>query len=118
MNRKRTRRFSRQLERRIVQLYLSGISSVQLADRYGCTASRVASIMQRHNRSMRTLVEAARLREGKPLTEDPTPEQIAERTAKIREDWDEEEHRYRAGIPKRTPYEFPLISQLQHGIRC
>ena len=40
--------------------------------------------------------------------ESPTPEQIAKRAAKIRDGWDEEQTRKRAGAPE-FPYEIPTV---------
>ena len=41
---------------------------------------------------------------------DPTPEEIAERAAEVRQGWSEMEHRRRAGLPESAGWEAPTIS--------
>lgn len=41
---------------------------------------------------------------------DPTPEEIAERAAEVRQGWSELEHRRRAGLPESAGWEAPTIS--------
>lgn len=107
------RQFSKRLERRIVRFYQLGSSSVELAKRYGCGRSCIIKIVHRHGVPTRTLLEAAQVSQFKrkttPDPKSPTPEEIAERAAKIREGWDEDDYRKRAGLDKQKPYEFPLI---------
>lgn len=109
MKKKRIHRFSDQLKQRIVRLYQLGFSSVELAKRCGCSRSRIIKIVHDRGVPTRTLLEAAQVRQEIPLPKTPTPKEIAERTAKIREGWDEDEYRKRAGLGKQKPYEFPLV---------
>lgn len=41
---------------------------------------------------------------------DPTPEEIAERAAEVRQSWSEAEHRRRAGLPETSAWEAPTVS--------
>ena len=49
---------------------------------------------------------------------EPTPAEIAEGTAEIREEWDLAEHRRRAGMLAPLPWEVPLVDVAAQDHAC
>jgi hypothetical protein len=77
-----------------------------IAEKYEMTAQSVYALARRCGLPSR--LDLAGLNDG-PGEDDPTPEQIEERTKAIRESWPDGEHERRASYQRRVRYEFPRI---------
>ena len=100
------------VDRRIRAMVVRRYPRAEIAEQLGLTlpelGQRISRIWTTHYHLQLRNAEAERQRlEREP---DPTPEQIAERAAEVRQHWSELEHRRRAGLPETSGWEAPTVS--------
>ena len=94
-----------------VEWYQARIPVPEIAKRLGCSKVSVYQVLKSQGVT-RSHSQAQAIRVNRvvgPLPQDPTPEEIKERSAKIRKHWSEEEHHERAGAFGPVPYEVPVV---------
>lgn len=122
MGRKRYRPFSVEVQKQIIERYESGCSVVELAVQYDCNFHRITAILRRHDKPVRITSEVSRIlltgtqdpqdSVGEGVQDEwPSLEEIEKRKIEVKEKWDEETHRKRAGEVQ-DPYEFPVVRGL------
>jgi transposase len=60
----------------VISCYLSGMSQMQIAKKFGLSQTTIAVLLKKHSQNLRTKSEAAKLRDSKM-----TPDQLRERAA-------------------------------------
>jgi hypothetical protein len=88
----------------LASLWKSEMKSDQICEQLGCTRGHLYNLVRKHRLGLRPpQFTAARNTE----TPDPTPEEIAERSAAIRATWTPEERRSRLVGYRSNPVEVP-----------
>jgi hypothetical protein len=98
-------------EQRFRELWAAGVSLRAIADELGITQDNVSAIRRRLGLPPRYGSFAAATRAKVEPIIDPTPEEIAERSAAVRAKWDERTRELRRVTKTPKEYQFPAYSE-------